>query len=349
MLPTKSAPLIAISSEIGRGHPNYLDSVLSFLPAVEKIVPSGFGWTLARKAYHLGARGGLFTTIYNNWRRGSKPSKIELLLINSDLRARFQSYQGIILVDHPLLAHLLAPVGKVAYIHGEIAAPPVCAVPVVWRTFVPLDFTANRLQNLGVKPEALRITGLVIEPELIPVAEASYQMRLQRYASNQPLTVAFFTSGAYPQPHCRAITTAASSARNAGHKTLILAGTDRRKVKLLPSALFFNTRKQENQKTAELFPQIDVLVAAAHERTNWAIGLGLPLFALLPNIGPFARENFKIACEQGVCLPVNNPQNFGSTIDALRKTGKLKQMACAGWGKYPLTGAKAIAEFLLSN
>ncbi|MEO0019630.1 MAG: hypothetical protein ABIK47_03195 [candidate division WOR-3 bacterium] len=346
---TKIAPLVAISSEIGRGHPNYLDSVLFFMPAVEKIVPSGFGWTLARKAYYLGARGGLFTTIYNRSRQGSKPSRIELFLLDSGLRARFQSYQGIILVDHPLLAHLLSPFSKVAYLHGEIAAPPICAVPEAWRIFVPLEFTARKLQQLGVNPEALSVTGLVIEPELLPVAEVSFQMRLQRYASREPLTVAFFTSGAYPKPHCRAIITAARSAIKAGHKTVIFAGTDKNKAKPLPSALFFNSRKEENQNTAELLSEIDLIVAAAHERTNWAIGLGLPLFALLPHIGPFAKENFQFAYEQGVCLPLTNPERFGSTIDELRKTGKLIQMACAGWGKYPLTGAKAVAEFLLSN
>jgi len=349
LLLKQTLSLIAICSEIGRGHPNYLDSVLSYLPAVKKIIPSGFGWTLARQAYHLGAKGGLFTALYNLSRKGATPSKTELSLLDSGLRARFHNYQGIILVDHPLLAHLLAPVCKVAYIHGEIAAPKTAAVPSAWHTFVPLEYTAKLLQAFGVKPDALFITGLVIEPELLPVAESSFKIRLQRYSSKEPLTIAFFTSGAYPLPHLRAIVTAAESALNAGHRVIIFAGTNKTKAKVLPSALVFNSRQEENLKTAELFSRIDLFVAAAHERTNWAIGLGLPLFALLPHIGPFARGNFWFAYEKGVCLPLQEPKNFGSTINEHRRTGRLTQMVYSGWNQYPLNGAKSIAQFLLSQ
>jgi len=340
---------IAIASEIGRGHPQYLDSVLSYLPEVQRVVPAGLGWRLGRKAYKIGGRGGLFTSIYCRIREKSVPSRLELYLLDSGLRHRFRNYPGIVLVDHPLLAHLLAPVTRVAYLHGEIAAPAIAAVKDAWRILVPTPQTRERMIAAGVRPDAVQVTGLVIEPELVSIAQAALAARLARLKSGPPLTVAFFTSGAYPLPHLRAIVTAAESARNAGHRVIIFAGTDKTKAKVLPSALVFNSRQEENLKTAELFPRIDLFVAAAHERTNWAIGLGLPLFALLPHIGPFARENFWFAYEKGVCLPLKEPKNFGSTINEHRRTGKLTQMVYSGWNQYPLNGAATIARLLNST
>lgn len=341
--------IVALTAEIGRGHPQYLDSVLAHLPAVKKLVVSGTGWRLARQVYHLGAQGGLLTTVYQQFREKATPSHLELRLWGSKLRKQFWQFPGIVLVDHPLLARLLAPVCRVAYLHCEIAAPEIAAVKDAWQIYVPVEFTAHQLQTRGVKPDALSITGLVIEPELLPVARSAYESRLQRYESDKPLTIAFFTSGAYPRPHLRTIAIAAASASYAGHKTIIFAGTDKTKGKLLPSALFFNSRKAENEQTAKLFPEIDVFVAAAHERTNWAIGLGLPLFVLLPNIGPFAEQNFNFARQQGTTLPLNDAQNFGPLLDTLRQQGKLQQMAQSGWGKHRLNGARFIADHLLSQ
>jgi hypothetical protein len=265
------------------------------------------------------------------------------------LRHRFRNYPGIVLVDHPLLAHLLAPVTRVAYLHGEIAAPAIAAVKDAWRILVPTPQTRERMIAAGVRPDAVQVTGLVIEPELVSIAQAALAARLARLKSGPPLTVAFFTSGAYPLPHLCAIVTAAESARKAGHRVIIFAGTDKTKAKVLPSALVFNSRQEENLKTAELFPRIDLFVAAAHERTNWAIGLGLPMFALLPHIGPFAQKNFQFAFEQGCCLPLDGEKDFGTQINRLCLTGRLAAMAQAGWNQHPLTGAKSIAQFLLSQ
>lgn len=311
------------------------------------------GWSLARWVYRIGGKGGVFTSLYNLTRARRRPTKLELFFLDSGLRREFAGYKGVILVDHPLLGHLLAPVCKVAYLHGEIAAPPGSGVPAAWLTFVPLEQTARRLEALGVERSALCVTGLVIEPELIPVAERSFPMRLKRYQSNEPLTVAFFTSGAYPPPHLRAIVTAARSVRDAGHNVLIFTGIDQKKAKAIKSQLPADSkvevsasREEETAKTAELFSQIDVFVSAAHERTNWAVGLGLPMFALLPHIGPFAKENFAFAFSQGVCLPLIDAEEFGSMLNALCKKGKLTEMACAGWGKHAITGANTVAEFL---
>lgn len=343
------SPLIAVSAGIGRGHPNYLDAVLSFLPGVPRLTPGGWSLQFLRQLYRLGGRGGLLTNIYNQIRRSGPVSGAVLSLFSYKLRKEFSDFSGVVLVDHPLLTRLLAPVCRVVYLHGEIAAPESAAIAEPELILVPLEATAQRFEVLGISRAKLALTGLVIEPQLLAKAETAFHKRLARYRTDQPLTVALFTSGAYPQPHMKAIYLAGRSCLNAGHRILIFAGTEGTFAPELPGTMVFSSRAEENQKTAELFSEIDLMVAAAHERTNWALGLGLPMFALLPHIGPFAPLNFAFAAEQGVCLPLSEPEKLGSIINTLRHSGRLETMAQVGWGKFPITGAETAARLLSPN
>jgi len=376
------SPITAVCSEIGRGHPSYLDSVLLALsrlaadsglghdpksPADFGHVPrlavtelctgtSGLAWSLARAAYRLGGKGGPATWLYNRLRSpDAKPSPLQLALLGSGLRRQFAGYGGVCLVDHPLLAHVLAPVCRVAYVHGEIAAPGVAAVPGAWRIFVPLESTRQKLLAVGCQPSAVRVAGLMVEPELAAVAEASFQARLTRLESGGQLTCGFFLSGARPRPHAHRIITATASLVRAGHKAVFFWGHGMMRATKVQMALsrqgipeesgrviWTRSRRHETERTADLFPSLDVFVAAAHERTNWAVGLGLPMFALLPHIGPFARENFDFATTQGVCLPIaklSDADSFGTTLTELRDCGRLARMARNGWGRHAITGA----------
>ncbi len=263
------------------------------------------------------------------------------------MRKEFRNFPGIVLVDHPLLARLLGPVCRVAYLHGEIAAPESAVIAEVEQILVPLEYTARCFESLGISREKVAVTGLIIEPQLLPVAKTAYERRLDRLHSDIPLTVAFFTSGAYPRPHMRAISVAARSCLDTGHRVLIFAGTEGRFAPGILNTMVFSSRTEENEKTAELFPEIDLMVAAAHERTNWALGLGLPMFALLPHVGPFAPQNFSFAAAQKVCLPLSQPQKLGSIINALHQSGKLTEMAQAGWGKISINGAETAARLLI--
>lgn len=346
-------PLVAVSSEIGRGHPCYLESVLTALQELGRSVPlttaSGPGWKLARLLYRLGSQGGILTAVYNLLRTSGPPSKLQLCLLDCGLGRRFAGTDATVLVDHPLLAHLLSPVCRVAYIHGEIAAPQISAVPGAWRIFVPLAQTAERLLASGVRHEALSVTGLMIEPALLEQAEPAFKARQTRLHASQsePLTVGFFTSGAYPKPHLRAIKDAVCSVQAAGHRAIVFAGCKGCCINSC-DVRTFGSREEENLATAARFADLDCMVTAAHERTNWAVGLGLPMFCLLPHIGPYACDNFGFAQAQGVCLPLVDPCDFGWELRRLHRHGRLAEMSAAGWGRYALTGARCAAESLLS-
>jgi hypothetical protein len=376
----RTSPLVSVCSEIGRGHPSYLDSVLLALarlcpdkPAAEchtvpELCPgiSGLAWSLARSAYHLGGQGGPATWLYNRLRSpDAKPSGLQLSLLGTNLRRTFAGYEGICIVDHPLLAHILAPVCRVAYLHCEIAAPGLAAVPRAWRTFVPLQATSLKLQAAGVRPDALAVTGLLVEPELTDVAESAFQARITRLASDRPLTIGFFSSGAEPRPHSLSIITGASSVTRAGHKAVISWGTGSIKAMKVQIALRREGMAQESYRilwardrqavttaVAGIFPELDLMVCAAHERTNWAVGLGLPMFALLPNIGPFASGNYAFALEQGTCLPLEGVAGAAGLVDtiaALRRSGRLAEMARNGWDRHTISGAETAARVLLRN
>jgi len=377
----QSRPLTSVCSDIGRGHPVYLDSVLTVLRALPGFEPrmietiscnrfdhglSGLAWRAVRLGYSFGALGGPATWLYNQLRSPrTRPSAIQLWLLGSDLRRELTGYDGVCLVDHPLLAAILQDTCRVAYLHAEIAAPRPAAVPEAWRTFVPLEWTAARLEAFGVRRENIVVTGLVIEPELLAVAEAAFKARLDRLATTTPLTVGFFISGAYPRPHALKLIAAAASTTAAGHRALIFWGqgwlraakvqVNLRKLNVPEDKarlVWSRSRSDETARSAATLPELDVMVAAAHERTNWAVGLGLPMFALLPHIGPFAKENYEFAAAQEVCLKLDSMDaayGFGGLLNELRDSGRLAAMARSGWGRLPVNGAEETARCLLGS
>lgn len=372
--------LTSVCSEIGHGHPAYLDAVLA---ALDCIAPgslpnerrfsvldlctgvSARAWRTARSLYYLGARGGVLSSLYNRVRRPvSVPSALQLDLLGSDLRRHFDRFTGVCIVDHPLLARILAPVCRVAYVHGELSAPRVAAVPGAWRIFVPLPSTHQRLLAAGAETSAVFVTGLIFHPMLTAVAEPAFLYRCGRLQSDAPLTVGFFTSGAYPKPHMEKLLAAVVSVTRAGHRAIIFWGTGWLRAAKAQAALrkhavpddavqmvWARDRQAETTKVAELLPGLDVMVAAAHERTTWALGLGLPMFALFPHIGPFAQENYTIAREHGVIESIGDygaALNLADSIGRLRASGRLVAMARAGWGRYSITGAETAAQELLT-
>jgi hypothetical protein len=213
----------------------------------------------------------------------------------------------------------------------------------------------------------------MIEPPLVVGAEESFQARLKRVDSDQPLTIGFFTSGAYPKEHMEKIVAGARSVIEEKMRAIVFCGTNRDKLEWVRSRLEdvdartvedtddspgqdeeFDlmlvtraTRQEDTQRAVELIPSLDAFVAASHERTNWAVGLGLPMFALFPLIGTFATQNFEFAQRQSVVHPVQSigeARNLGDLLAELRQNGQLLQMAKNGFRAHIIAGAdKAVS------
>ena len=381
--------VVAIYTNIGRGHPSYLNSLFQTLQDKgQKVICrtvfeesdglSLLAWKLVERLYFIGGKGGLRTKLYN-WLRASQRDVSSdsrfLKVLGRDLREKYQHFKGICLVAHPVVARILASVCRTWYVHGEIAAPSECAVKGVEKVFVPLEKTKERLISFGADPETVVVTGLMIEPGLVESAEKSFQARLKRIESNQPLTIGFFTSGAYPKEHLKKILWGTKSVVEQKMRAIIFTGTCPEKFEWFKKRfkkwgfsvledrgevlgkeekgdiwlVTRETRQAETLRTLQLVPHMDAFVAASHERTNWAVGLGLPMFVLFPLIGTFASLNFEFAQRQKVAYSIDSlekAKTLGKIIGELRQNGQLTRKAENGFGGHKTNGVRQAASHL---
>jgi len=259
-----------------------------------------------------------------------------------------------------------------------MATPAEAVVAGASKVLVPTDEAAGPFVDGGYDSRDVVVTGLCIELSLVRQAGDSFAARQERISRNGPLVGAFFSSGAEPRLHIEKLVRAATSAAAQGGKALLFAqrngllaekaarrfmakgiefaSVDSRQFipADMPAALIVQpaSRREESGFTAQLFAAFDYLVAPSHERTNWALGLGLPMFIVGPRIGPFAPLNCKLLVHTGVAEQVDSnsaADAFGERLNHLRATGKLAEMANAGWGKYPIDGFDNIADFLITD
>jgi len=384
--------VVCLGTDIGRGHPNYLDSIYYFLKKNygEKLrieywtvfqKSRGFSlvaWKLVKFLYATGAKGGPATQVYNAFRSGQRniqKETIALRVLGRDLKKVFTDSRLICVVAHPFVARMLVPVCRVFYVHGEIAAPRECAVRGIEKIFVPSLETRDKLVSAGADTTDIIATGLIIEPDFVKDAEEIYQSRIERLQSSKPLTIGFFTSGAYPQAHMEKIVAGVNSVVRHNMKAIVFCGADQAAYHWLcvrirgaevvedrgdessgkDSAVRLVTRKDrqaETRRTAEFLPNIDAFVAASHERTNWAVGLGIPLFVLFPLIGTFAPQNFDFASRQGVVYPLKSLKEasmLGELINGFRGNGRLLRMAQNGFGTHRIDGARVTAAHIFQS
>jgi hypothetical protein len=375
--------IVALYTNIGRGHPSYLDSLLSLLKQKYPDLVSttvfdesrGFSlfcWKSVSWLYSISGKGGIQTRFYNLVRRrsqGGSQDSLFLRILRRDLRRSFRGFEGVCLVEHPIVARALADVCRVWYVHGEIAAPAECAVKGVEKILVPLEETKEKLVSLGADEKSVLVCGLMIEPGLVDGAEEAFRRRLERIKSGRPLTVGFFTSGAYPKEHMEKIILGVRSVLESKMKAVVFCGTNLDKYKWIKAQLKdvsaqvvedikddspendqFDlklvtraTRQEDTQRAVELIPDLDAFVAASHERTNYAVGLGLPMFVLFPLIGTFATQNFEFAQRQGVVSSLHSlmeAKELGKTLSDLRQSGKLLRMAEKGFGLFEISGVQ---------
>jgi hypothetical protein len=366
-------------TNIGRGHPHYLDGIVECLPP-ERIgsvtdvfkETSGLaraGWSLARSAYLGGARHPSLTALYNRLRARGDYNRGGLLqsAMGRPLQRLYLGDPLPLVVAHPLLAAILKQKHNLLYQHGELVAPRESWVEGRYRTIVPTAATADAFISAGIAAESLFVSGLCIEPALVGQAESAFNTRLDRLAGSGPLCGAFFSSGAEPRAHVELLVAAARSAVAAGGRALVFARRDGALMTRLGGALtvhppeprgearevialcLYDGRRELNELTARSFGDFDYFVAPAHERAHWALGLGLPTFVVEPSVGSFAPLNRELLLAAGVAgkiYDLDAAASFGELLCMRHRTGELRAMAESGWGRFDTQGFQNIAEML---
>jgi hypothetical protein len=382
----KNAEFAFIYTDIGRGHPNYLDGIIERLqndyPSIRYYRTNVFeiskgwslcGWRLVRWMYRFGARGGLITSIYGMARRfsgGGEGAGLFLYRLGRDTRKLVERYDNPVVVAHPILAKMLLKKRPAIYQHGELACPVEAVIKGNHKILVPLDDVAAKFERAGIDSGNLLVTGQCIESGLVGRAESVFEKRLERLKGNKPLTAALFSSGAYPAAHLKKLRCAARSLLQAGHNVIFFAGLSSRIARKFGD--YFNrvgfpagervdndmqlrimsseNRQEENQKVTALFDSFDFFIAPAHERTNWSVGLGLPQFILCPHIGSYAPLNAAIALERGVAREIPDmsvAMGFAETLNTMKENGKLADMARRGFGHTRIDGFFGCVKVLL--
>jgi hypothetical protein len=295
--------------------------------------------------------------------------------MGQSIRRTYRDDPDPLIVAHPSLVAMLRGRPNLIYQHGELAVPKEALVPGAACVFVPTNKAADAFVASGYDEGQVVVTGLCIEPALVRQASEAFNMRLQRIKSRAALTGAFFSSGAEPADHVRSIVQAAIASISRGKRAFIFAGSGGRLAKAalgalvkagvqfevvdrrgqvpadLPEALLitYNHRREETALTAQLFPLCDFFVAPAHERTNWALGLGCPMFVVGPEKGSFAPLNCDTLMATGVAQYLDGREaarSFGVTLDTLQGDGTLVEMARAGWQRYAIDGFDRIVDHL---
>lgn len=378
------AQIVFVYANIGRGHPSYLDGIIEKMNAdhpgifyfVADVFSSGsistrIVWSAVKWLYRFGSRGGLITRLYNGLRKGTGGENAGWLsdfILGRDIKKMLNLFPGLVVVAHPLLARILKGRNRVIYQHGELIFPVEAVVAEVEAILVPTLDVAKQAQNMGVESSRIIVTGQCIESGLISNNESVYASRLDRYRSQSPLTAAMFTSGAFPPHHLELLfRISCSLAQNEIEQYLFFGQSIRERERfgarlkrsniniadtISDSAnvhlISCSSRAEENLMVSDIFERIDFFVAPAHERTNWAVGLGLPMMILTPHIGSYAPLNARLAVDRMVAIEVNadDADDLAGIVTDLRDQGKLTAMSRSGYHPEKISGLKFSADFL---
>jgi hypothetical protein len=362
--------LSILGSEIGRGHPFYTDGLVR---ALQDLGASGVirrrtsvlevshglsrvAWRLVRAAYRNAGRGGAVSSLYHRVRGRADYDRDSpaLRILGADLK-RWAGDEGVVAVDHPAVVGALGGRDDVWYFHGELAAPPEAMVRRAARILVPREDTAAAFVRGGCRPERVLVTGICVENDLVEAAEAMAAVRRRRIASGDPLTVAFFSSGAEPPGHVAAIAAAAAAVGRSPHRGIVFAARGGRLERAVAGDALeivrFGDRAELDRVTVARFDSFDAVVSPPHERSHWAVGLGVPFFLVGPDIVPFAPRNRELLLAAGVAASLDGvagAARLPALLDDLRAGGVLLRMSQAGGGA-PVDGFRRAAGLLLDE
>jgi hypothetical protein len=337
-------------------------------------------WELIKEIYRRGSSGKVGAVLYRLARSRKSAHSYGLIqkALARDLRKYVKSNRCPTLVSHPLLVPMIADLTPVFYQHGEIAAPAEARVGGAKKIFVPIAQTMNNFIEAGIPAESLHESGLCVEPELAEKAEEYLNLRLKRYYDNSTLTGAFFSSGAEPSEHIKKIILACRAMQQAGQKGIIICKKGGRLEKEAAQnndfrfcdpnttadqmeniiktddivVISFGNRREENNITCNLFRLFDYFAAPTHERTNWAAGLGLPMMALHPLIGPYSPLNLEFLQNRRLVVEIkenSDAARFPAILQKAKNEGALDRMARDGFGRFGIDGFNNIAACLAAD
>ncbi len=338
---------------------------------------SALGWRATRWLYRTAPSNPFVGRIYHWLRRHNDYNQggLALSLLGRDIRKQYAGNSEPLIVSHPTLVGILKGRPGLIYQHGELATPSESLVQGAELVLVPTQGQADQFIHAGYRADQIVTTGLCIEPPLVRQADDAYGARILRMKGDAPLIGLYFSSGAEPRPHVDAIVQASLSAMQSRHRAIIFAQHSGRLTNAvlhrcagtgvsvhrvdsnmaeIPDSfgvmlVEHRSRREENALTARLFPLADFLVSPAHERTNWALGLGLPMFILDPCFGPFAPLNRQALLDNRVAVDLKGESTvrlLGDKLNSTRLSGQLTQMAECGWGRLPINGFDTIAAML---
>lgn len=380
-------------TEIGRGHPFYLDGIIeslnrnggiSIVRTTSSVFEESSGlsyqlWKLVRYLYKAGAQNNAVGKLYGYLRNETdynQPSHL-INLLGAKIKNKYLSDSDPLIVAHPLLVAMLKEKSNLYYQHGELIAPEESVVKGAEFVFVPTEEVAEKFYKFYSKDQII-VTSLCIEPSIVQIAKDCFLERMIRYEKSDYLCGGYFSSGAEPEEHVDKLIGSLLSTVQAGHKAIAFVRHDGNFFKNitkklteqsiichnftvsdpvpinLPSVslVIFKNRREENILATRFFRFLDFFVSPSHERTNWAAGLGLPIFVTDPPIGPFSPLNRKFILDNNignVIVDKLETESFSEKLILFKQSGQLAAYAENGFGKYEINGFKNIVEFVKNN
>ena len=336
-------------------------------------------WKLIKYLYKAGAQNNSLGKLYGYLRKNTDYNQPSFLidLLGRKIKKKYLNNTDALIVAHPLLVAILKQKSDLYYQHGELIAPDESIVHGADFVFVPTQKVAERFYKFYSDKQVI-VTSLCIEPSIAQIAKDCYHQRLARYENSAFLCGGYFSSGAEPEEHLDKLIGTFLSTVKAGHKAIAFVrqhGKFYTKIsKLLAeqnivfhhftisdavplqlpsvSVVIFKNRREENILSTRFFRFLDYFVSPSHERTNWAAGLGLPIFVTDPPIGPFSPLNRKFILDNNignVIVDKLETESFSEKLIHLKQSGQLAAYAENGFGKYEINGFKNIVEFIKNN
>ncbi len=366
--------LDGICEEIQRNHSDKIDINITNVFDLSSGLSLSL-WKLIRFMYHRGSQGGVIGIIYSVIRKNKKTDSygfIEKILARG-IRTFIKKNKYPTLVAHPMLIPMISDLTDVYYQHGEVSVPDMVVANDTKNIFVPSVEAKDLFCQKGIDENNITVTGLCIEDKLKENAAIMYERRIAHLNSNNDFVGAFFSSGAEPIGHVKKIIKMLISLEKNGQKAILFMKSGGKIEKIIKDTIkpvkyatetvginvqaYFkdhnimmivhNGWDEENKFVDTLFEYFDYLVSPSHERTNWALGLGIPMFVLHPLIGPFSPINKDILIDNDVAKEILDDKmadNFGEYLKKLSTDGDLIRMAKNGFEKYSLDGFGQICK-----